>query len=283
MTAQFLSVTDAQYDADPCEVPSLSQSIAHTLVTKSPAHAYTQHPRLGGVPREQTKATDQGEIIHGLLLGKGALVAVLEFENYRTKAAQTARDEARDGGLIPMLAKDYDGIVAAAAAVVRSLAARGIVLDGQSEVAMQWQELGNHGPVECRGKADHLKLGPSSGIIYDVKKIQSAEPRNCSNSAYAYGIDIQAAAYTSAVEKLHPKLAGRVEYRPIFVEIEPPYAVVSAPLDAVLRASGQQRWQRAIYLWERCLRENHWPAYENVFEIEAPGWLMAQMEREADL
>jgi hypothetical protein len=284
MSARILNVSEADYFADTAgAVPSLSQSIARTLVTKSPAHAWVEHPRLGGQPSEPTKATDQGEIIHRLLLGKGAQVEVLEFDNYRTKVAQGARDAAREAGRVPLLAREYEGIVGAATAILRSLAGFGIVLDGQSEVAIEWQEQTVETPVLCRGKLDHLKIG-SKATIYDVKKIESADPRSCSSSAYTYGYDIQGAAYTSAVEKLHPEFAGRVEYIPIFVEIAPPYSVVPGPLDAVLQESGRRRWQRAVNLWQMCLRDDRWPSYVDAMTvIEAPGWLIAQMEREADL
>jgi hypothetical protein len=284
MTARILNVTEAEYFADTAgAVPSLSQSIARTLVTKSPAHAWVEHPRLGGQPSEPTKATDQGEIIHRLLLGRGAEVEVLPFDNYRKKAAQEARDAAREAGRTPMLEREYEGILAASTAIVRSLAALGVVLEGESEVAIEWEEAGQHGPVLCRGKLDHLKIG-AKATIYDVKKIESADPRSCSNNAYSYGMDIQGAAYTSGVEKLYPEFAGRVEYIPIFVEIAQPYAVVPGPLDAVLQESGRRRWARAINLWESCLRADRWPSYVDAMTvIEAPGWLIAQMEREADL
>jgi hypothetical protein len=278
LTARLLAVTEAEYFADSSgAVPSLSQSIAHTLVTRSPAHAYAQHPRLGGQARESTKATDQGEIIHALLLGKGSQVEVLHFDNYRKKIAQELRDAARDAGRVPMLEREYVGIVTAAAEISHRLAAFGIVLDGVSEVALEWSEQGAHGPVLCRGKLDHLK----NATIYDVKKIESADALSRSRSAYAYGMDIQSAAYISAVEKLNPALSGRVEYVPLFVEIEPPYAVVPAPLDDVLMESGRRRWAQAVNLWEMCTREDRWPSYtETITTTEAPGWLRAQMEAE---
>ena len=45
--ARILDVTHEQYLADPCATPSLNQSTAHVMLTKSPLHAWHQHPRLG--------------------------------------------------------------------------------------------------------------------------------------------------------------------------------------------------------------------------------------------
>src|SRR5688572_24266058 len=68
--ARLLDITPADYHLDPCVTPSLSSSIAHTLVTKSPLHAWTEHPRFGALRSESSKAQDEGSIIHKLLLGK---------------------------------------------------------------------------------------------------------------------------------------------------------------------------------------------------------------------
>lgn len=277
-TARILDVTSEEYFDDPCEVPSLSQSIAHTLITKSPAHAWLRHPKLGNQPRPPTSATNDGSIIHRLLLGKGTEVCVISgFDDFRKKAAQEARDEAIAKGLIPMLEQRYEGILAAAAQLRRNIASYGIELDGASEVPVEWREPGNIGDVLCRGLLDHLVL--ERGTIYDVKKIVSADLRTCARHAIEYGYDIQYAAYTSAVEKLRPDLSGRIDYVWLFCEIEPPYAVVPARPDGALRELGERRWSRAVTLWEDCLARDFWPTYtRTITTIEAPTWALAQEE-----
>lgn len=88
MTARILNVSEAAYHADPCPSPSLSQSIAHTLITQSPRHARLEHPRLGGQQRASTKAMDEGAILHKLLLGAGADFEMVVADDWRTKAAK---------------------------------------------------------------------------------------------------------------------------------------------------------------------------------------------------
>lgn len=273
MTARILNVTEDEYHADPCAVPSLSQSIAHTLIAKSPAHAYIEHPRLGkptDVVEKSTKAVDEGSIIHALLLGKGPSLDVLKFDNYKTKAAQEIRDAAWEAGRIPVLERRYVELLSAAAALRTNLAGCGIELSGQSEVAIEWNEDGAEGPVLCRARLDHLLLG-SEAVIYDVKKITSADARTRSRSAIDYGHDIQEAAYRSGVSKVFPKYAGRVDFMDLYMELDPPYAVVPARPSAALRWHGESRWRRAVFLWERCLLENRWPSYtDKVTTTEAP-------------
>jgi hypothetical protein len=279
--ARILPVTEDQYFADPCEVPSLSQSIAHTLITRSPAHAYAEHPRLGkpadAEDEKATAAVNEGSVIHSLLLGRGAPLDVIKADNYTTKVAKELRDAALKAKRIPILEWRYDEIIVAAAALRANIAQYGIEFNGDSEVAIEWREPGIDGDVLCRGRMDHVVF--DRGTVYDLKKISSADPRTCERHAVEYGYDIQHAAYTSAVSKLLPHFAGRVDFVFLFMEIEPPYQVVPCRPSGVLRELGERRWQRAVALWERCLRDEYWPGYtQTITTLEAPPWALAQEE-----
>jgi hypothetical protein len=275
--ARVLACSLDEYHADPCDVPSLNQSIAHTLVTRSPAHAWCEHPKLGNLPKEPTKAKDDGAVIHALLLGKGADVDVLDCDNFRTKAARTIRDEAIEAGRVPMLRKRYDQIVEAAGRIRANLAGFGVSLEGEHELPIEWHEPGDEGYVVCRGLLDTVRF--NEGVIVDVKKIVSADARTCARHAYEYGYDVQYAAYTSGVEKLRPELAGRVDFIFVFMELEPPYAVVPCRPSGAFRELGQRRWERAVLTWERCLRDGYWPSYtESITQLDAPPWALTQEE-----
>ena len=110
----------AQYLADPCPEPSLSSGAAHRLITRSPAHVYAQHPRMGAQEQEDTAASDIGSIVHDLLLGGEGKICVIDPADYRSKptkdnpegsipvgwtnnAIREARDTARENGLEPNL------------------------------------------------------------------------------------------------------------------------------------------------------------------------------------
>ena len=274
--ARILKVTPDEYHRDPCETPSLSSSIAHTLITRSPAHAHLRHPRLGNQPAAPTDPMNEGHLIHRLLLGKGTEVEVIAgFADFRKMAARDARDAAIEAGRVPMLEHKYAALLAAAEALHGQIRGYDIDLNGESEIAIEWRELGNIGDVLCRGLLDHLVI--DRAVIYDVKKIRSADLRTCARHAIEYGYDIQRAAYVSAVEKLRPDLAGRVDFVWLFCELEPPYAVVPARPDGALRELGEMRWQRAVGLWEHCLSHGYWPTYTNaITTIEAPPWALAQ-------
>ena len=71
MKAQLLEMTADDYHADKIgDVPTLSASIAQRLVTRSPLHAWTHHPRLGGATRKNAKAPTK-EMDRGTIVGQG--------------------------------------------------------------------------------------------------------------------------------------------------------------------------------------------------------------------
>ena len=97
-----------EYIADPCPEPSLSASVAHTLITESPIHAFVQHPRLNkGRIESGSSKMDIGTIVHGLVLeGDESRLVIVEADDWRTKVAKETRDAARLAGLVPVLAGD---------------------------------------------------------------------------------------------------------------------------------------------------------------------------------
>lgn len=284
----YPDLPEADYHADPCPEPSLSNSIAKELVEKSPLHAWAMHPKFGGASRAPSSTLDHGSLVHELLLGRGPGITVVEANDWRTKAAKAARDEARDAGKTPVLAKAFLAAKKAAKALEAGLANRGVVFDGESEVTLVWQELAAAGPIWCRARLDHLKRP----IIYDLKTTGIAETRAIERLIVNMGYDMQRAAYVRGLTALEPDLGGRVDFVFAFVETEFPYAINVAPLDGMLREYGERRWLDAVERWSSALRVNRearaadpsaprsagFHGYHNQGRFEAPGWLLARME-----
>lgn len=261
--ARQLAVDECAYHADPCEVPSLSSSIAHILVSKSPRHAWAAHPKLGKLlePEHETTAVQDGTLIHTLLLGKGAQIEVVDAKDWRTNAAKDQRDDAVKAGRVAVLRHRYDELALVAAELRTQILRLGFSLEGDAEVAYEWDEDGATGPVRCRGMMDLVQVEDGGRLIriLDLKKTASAHPNAISRHFYDYGHDIQFSAYTSCLKRLHPDAQVRMEF--LFLEIDPPYAVTPAAPGVAFEQIGQQRWQRAIEIWERCLNTGRWPSY----------------------
>ena len=273
-------IPESEYHSDPWPTPSLSASIAHTLLSRSPAHAYRQHPKLGGKPRADRAEFDEGQLLHKLVLGVGREVTIVHHDSWRTKAAKAERDEIRAAGGIPVLAHKYDAADYLAKTILSRLEEYEIALDGESEMAVLWKERVPSGrEVLCRGMLDHLNLP----IVYDLKTCQSAHPRACQSHIISYGYDLQAAAYISGIEHEKPELTGRVQYIWLFAEKEPPFLVTPVRFAGSMAQLGTMRWGRALQLWDDCLTRNHWPGYtESVITCEAPQWAWSA-EVEADI
>lgn len=274
--ARILEVNEEEYFADPCATPSLSQSIAHLLVSESPRQAWAAHPRLGNMKTESTKALDEGTLIHKLTLGVGAEVVIVPFNDYRKKDAQAMRDEATAAGKLPVLARRHDELQEAAMNLRGILKAEGFPLEGRSEVAIEWHEQGAEGPVVCRCRMDHVFI--NEGRIYDIKKSRSVNPRHITRNFNDYGYPIQHTAYTRALSALNPAVQGRTEFTFLFLEIDPPYEVVPIRPDGAFREIGRIKWDQAIHTWERCLAAGHWPGYAQggVVTITPPPYIMAE-------
>ena len=283
MNCFLTDIPAAEYHADDIGAPrvTLSASIAHEIVAKSPLHAWMRHPKLGNGPRESTTAMDRGTRIHALVLGTPLELSVILADDYRTKAAQAQRDAAREQGLIPILARELDEDSEAARCIVEQLKAKGVVLPGNKEAVAVWEESATGVPVLCRGMMDHV----DSQYIDDLKTCASAHPDKLARRCTEYGYHIQAAAYLSAIGKIHPSLAGRIRFRWLFAEIldtagtKLPRAIVTVahPSGAMLEL-GAALWQRAIDTWSRCLAEDRWPGYaESEAALDPPPWAMREL------
>lgn len=278
----LLDIDPAAYHRDPCPTPSLSASIAKELLACSPFHAWLKHPRFGNVRSEATKEMDRGTILHALVLGTHCPVTSIAADNYRTKAAQDARDAAYEAGQVPVLAREYDAMLRVADAILVGLKSEGIALAGKSEQAIVWEEETLAGRILCRGMIDHLILTDTAGDVLDLKTCDSADPRRLGRKCTEFGYDVQHAAYLSALEQLRPDLAGRINWRWVFIEELPagsPKRVILtiAEPSGTMRELGRARWSRACELWAKCLKDNRWPGYVSypVF-LEAPEYVMKE-------
>lgn len=266
MTAELRDWSEEEYRADPSEVPSLTQSIATTLVTQSPLHAWYQHPRLGGVPRPPTHSMNDGTAVHELLLGGGRIVEV-QYDDFRTKEARALRDDAIAAGRVPMTRPKLAELRDAAHAVHTQIRRLGFRLDGLCEQSVAWQEHTSCGTVQCRGRVDHLSL--ERGEIIDIKTARTANPERLDWAFVDQGLDVQAAAYENALALLEPRLAGRIDVVFLFCELVPPHAVSCVRLAGSMAELGQARWARARTMWAYCLRHDSWPGYGEA-RVEAP-------------
>jgi hypothetical protein len=293
--ARILSgYTMKQYYADQLSlgVPALSASIAKILIDKTPAHAALAHPKLRHLITDEppstdaTESQDRGKLIHEIILGKGSGIVRVDASDWRTKAAQLARNEARDAGLIPVLERKFQEANNAAAAICSRMGEAGFPMLGDSEVMVVWEETATDGSVVmCKGMIDHIcRAAAANGNVssaFDLKTVENASPDSCERQANEFGHRIQAAAYMSALMKAYPDNCHTV-FSFLFAECEPPYCVTVAALDAEHEEYGKRHWQKAVDIWAKCLRSGEWPAsYSNeAVMLRAKPWNVQRWEEQ---
>lgn len=270
----------AKYHSDPYPTPTLSASIAHTMISRSPLHAWHQHPRLGGGSRTSSAPMDLGSVVHELLLGKGAGYEVLPYDDFRTKEAREAKAAAINAGLIPIKTDDFQEAKAVASAVRSRVSAFGIDLDSPTAMREQAMTFEVNG-VACRCMMDYVDF--ESGVIIDLKTTEDAHPSKLRRKMVDYGYDIQEAAYRSALKYLVPELVDKEQFKFLFVEVSAPHVVLPVVSSGTMRRLGELKWQRAVETWGKCLAENKWPGYsESEVSIEPMPWAVSEfMEGEA--
>lgn len=278
MTVQRIPAVEYHADAG-SDVPTLSSSIAVQLVTRTPAHAYLNHPKLNPsfAAPEDKKAWDLGTFAHALLLeGYSAAHVVEGYDNWRTNDAKAEAAQAREQGKIPMLRHEFDEASAMVDAANNQIDEWKIdpplLCDGQPELTLRWDENG----VACRCRPDWLR--DDRLAVDDIKTSRSADPEWFSRkSIYEYGYDLKAAMYLRGVKA---EFGVDAKWRWIVVETKPPYLVsVVEPSEEVLQV-GNAKFDRALEIWRDCLTSGFWPGYgPNTHIADLPVWQRRWIEQ----
>jgi hypothetical protein len=267
---------EATYHADPCPAPSLSSGIVRAIL-RSPLHAWHAHPQLNPGYRDRTgsAASDEGTILHALVLGTEPCWRVVAADDWRTKDAKEAREAAFLEGRVAVLARRFHEL-AAVADSIRPAFDR-LRQPGSPEATLMWQEP-KYGGAWCRARIDWLPLGDRP-LLLDLKTTKmSAAPGDWQRRLVS-DYCIQAAWYLRGARAcgLRP-----LDFVFVVAETDPPFATSTMACAPSLMAYAEAQCERALALWQRCMDADEWPGYptETAY-VEAPSWLLARQEEEA--
>lgn len=283
-------MTEAAYHGDPCEQPSLSRSIAEKLILESPLHAFAAHPRLTKQEEAEEKNDRKREIGsagHALLLRQPTEIAVIEYDDFKKKAAQDERTEAQKRGAIPLLTADYEKTLAMVYKArdtlatnehpaIRALAGDDADAVQMNEVTAAWQD--RCGNLWARARMDRLHIAPDRLTIIDYKTTElSVEPDAVARAIYSNNYHFQDAFYRRAVRALFPEIDRhelKLDFLFIMQEQEPPFEITVARVDNAGRIIGEKMVSDAFLLWRKCITENWWPGYPGgIVEAEMPAYV----------
>ncbi len=272
-------MTTAAYFADPCPLPSLSQSVAKILIDQSPLHAWHAHPRLNPDFRpEDDRKFDVGNIAHALMIGRGKEIVVLDYADWRTKDAKADREAAALNGQLAVLGKHYSLAGRMVAAAREQLDHRGLshlFNDGHGEAVMAWQEDG----IWMRQMVDWLT--PDRLTFADYKTTDmSVAPQNLGRQMVNAGWHIQAAMGERGLDEIEGPAPRRFLF--IVQETAAPYCLNVVEIGPDPLTMGRKMLDRAAAKWRECLATDRWPGYPpEIVKPELPGWFEQQeLDRE---
>ncbi len=273
-------VPDDIYHRDPVATPSLSSSVCKKVVGKSPRHAWYSHPRLNVALLDELEkpsaAMDAGTAAHKVILGKGREIKEIVADNYKTKAAQEARDNARRDGMVPVLSHNMVGVRLQREAFfdqIQGTEVADLFNAGAGEVTGVWQDMED---AWCRMRIDWLPNAAREGghiTLVDVKTTGgSAAPEDWQRNAFDMSYDIQDAFYQRGAREL---IAGVRSVTMYFVVLEQ-----DAPNGLSIHRFGGQAYAEAealvdlgVSLWAECLELDKWPGYAaQTTHIDPPKW-----------
>jgi hypothetical protein len=245
------------YHSDPVPGGSLSSTGARRILPPGCPALFAHEREHGEQNRPQF---DLGTAAHKMVLGVGPTITKVDTRDWRTKAAQEARDAAHAEGAVPLLTADYERVTGMAAALRRNDIAMALLNPdyGKPEQAIFWQD--TETDVWRRALIDWLPdLGTGRPIVVDYKSTVSAERDAIRKSVARYGYHQQDPWYLDAVEAIgYPPDTAFVF---LFQEKTPPYLITPVQLRDSARAIGRDRNCRAIEIYRDCTETGIWPGH----------------------
>lgn len=280
----------ADYYADPAkgDFGSLNSSGIPYIRNRSPLHFAIRSPvlveRYGLTPAEDMKnaAMHCGNVVHRLALGKGAEYDILDFDNFRTKEAQTAKKEAEAAGRSCVLKKDFGDMQRQADALRTHLNEMFFGEAWLPEVAFVWEEQTPFGPVQCRALVDAYCPTLNHGV--DLKATTDASADGIARNMPNKGYDLQNAWYSRGVCRVTECDPQRFQFTTLFGETKPPYGTQGFGLSEAWRTSAWDECQIALRLMAQCQQRDDFPGYSrNPRQLMPPAWLISRrLERELE-
>jgi hypothetical protein len=216
---------------------------------------------------EHKDVFDLGTAAHRKVLGVGAEIVTVDADDWRSKAAREARDEARADGKVALLTKDAAVVDAMALALASHRLASHLFTNGQAELSMFWHD--DSWDVTRRARFDWLR---DDGIAVDFKTTANANPSRLPAACHDFGYHIQEANYRDVAGGLDVDISDFVF---VFQEKTAPYLVTVAHLDPAFVSLGRTRCAQALERFRDCTASGLWPGYADDLTdltITAPRW-----------
>jgi hypothetical protein len=244
------------YHGNICNAPSLSSSMARTIINECPAFLHANsylNPNFTPEPKEHFEF---GTASHLMFLEPDQLAErldVIDAPDWRKKDAQEARTAARTNGKVPMLIGQMAELEAMRKALSDHPVAAKAFVGGQAEMSAFVRD----GNIWLKARPDYLR----PGSLVDYKTSTTANPKDCARKAFTLGYPQQAAWYLDVLKAATGE--DRQDFWLVTQAKVAPYLVTVARFRDDAIEAGRALNRKAIEAFKLCVETGDWPGYRN--------------------
>jgi len=255
------NIPDYFYHSDCCDSPSISSSMAKTLIEECPkkmwANSYMDPHRV----KKEERNFDMGHALHLIFLQPDQFAAgiqEIEFADYRKDEAKAQKQLAYNAQKIPLLTHDLRQVWLMREALYENpIARQAFENDGVSERSyfLKDKETG----VWMKARLDREMFKPR--IILDYKSTSSANPADFSRSIYNFGYYIQQPWY----QHVYREVTGEDIDECYFIAQEKEYPFLPTVVEVKAEAIeyGEKIMRKALRKFADCLSSGKWHGYRD--------------------
>ena len=231
--------------------------------------AYEDPLRIPMLPKDPMK---QGSLVDCLITEPynfDRKYVVAPEVNRRTKAGKEAWDacaEQARANAATVISSEWLHTANVIATKLRNDPVASVYLQGQGQQPHFWHDTEHQ--LDCRYLPDIED--PDRGLLVDLKKARSANPRLFTAQAYSLGYDIQVAHYAEGYRDRYgeyPKQIALLAY-----EWQWPHNWSVNVISDELLEEGRRRREEAMCMIKECRGVNEWPSW-GVHVMDAPRWI----------
>lgn len=252
---------DYFYHSDCCDSPSMSSSMAKTLIEECPQKMWSNSYMDPNREIKENRNFDMGHALHLIFLEPEkfeAGVVEIEFMDYRKDEAKRQKQVAYDAQKIPLLTHDLRTVWKMREALYDNPVARmAFEKNGVSERSyfVKDEETG----VWLKARVDREMFKPR--ILIDYKTTISANPLDFPRSIFNYGYYIQQPWY----QYVYKEATGEEIEECYFIAQEKEYPYLSSVIEVKPAAIeyGEKIMRKAIRKFADCLDKGQWHGYRD--------------------
>lgn len=234
-------------------------------------------------PKPINRNYDFGHLVHGLVLGVGDPIFVMDPAIHgtlkdgsvaaspkATKGWKDAEAQARDRGEIPVSIDEYLRASDMARAVQGDSDAGPLFEEGVPELSIYATD--PESGVMLRGRTDWITFVNGVLTIVDLKTSATVNPAELRRKWWSYGYHMQDPWYRRLLLLLG--VADEVDFRFVAVRKDAPHMVTVARYVESARAVGEELNRLAIGRYVECMAFDQWPEVaDGVVPLDIPGFV----------